>query len=78
METVVKTINNVNYESSTSSVHNYSTNETSSSPESFPCLVGNGVYIEYKYVSCATDVVSISEIDQEEKTPIYNRVAGGL
>lgn len=67
MVTTVKTINNVNYESSTSSVHNYSSDETSSSPESFPSLVGNGVYIEYKYVNCATDVLDISEIDQEEK-----------
>lgn len=67
MVITVKNINNVNYESSTSSVHNYSTNETSSSPESFPYLVGNGVYIEYKYVNCATNVVDISKIDQGHK-----------
>mgnify|MGYP007017146827 CR=1 FL=1 len=62
----MKSINNVNYESITSTSHNYSTNDTSSSPESFPNLVGNGVYIEYKYVNCATDVLDVSAIEQKE------------
>ncbi len=50
--------NQVNYECNTSNSNNYNAAETSSSPESFPKLVGNGIFVEYKQISFTTDFIN--------------------
>ena len=50
-------INLVNYETKTSSSNNYEIFESSSSPESFPNLMGTGILVEYRYVNYATELI---------------------
>jgi hypothetical protein len=49
--------NLVNYETKTSTSHNYSPGDSSSSPESFPALMEYGVLINYKQLTYLTDII---------------------
>jgi hypothetical protein len=57
----------VNYQSNASNSNNYSTLETSSSPESFPELVGNSVFIEYRQLNYTSLIIKgIAETKKDE------------
>lgn len=45
----------VNYEFKTSSSNNYILNQSSSSPESFPQIMDNGILVEYKQLNYTSD-----------------------
>jgi len=49
--------NLVNYEIKTSTSHNYNTYESSSSPDSFPKLMENGVLVKYQQMSYVSEVL---------------------
>jgi hypothetical protein len=50
--------NIVNYKTTTSGTTNYGSFESSSAPESFPNLVGNGIHIEYRTFDYTGELVS--------------------
>lgn len=52
--------NIVNYEGATSSSNDYSSKETSSSPESLPSRLENSVIVEYKEIYFFTDIADVS------------------
>ena len=56
--------NLVHYELNTSNYPNYITFHTSSSPESFPELMKNGVLVQYKEIEYTTELIE-SKIHQE-------------
>ena len=51
----------VNYELKTSNSNNYHIFNGSSSPESFPCLMENGILVEYEQLDYASDLLDIKE-----------------
>ena len=59
----------VNYESTSSNSHNYCTDETSSSPLSFPSIVGDGIIIEYKQVNYSSEMITDPSQSEEENLP---------
>ena len=58
----------VNYESHVSNSNNYGTFETSESVESFPRLVGNGVFVAYKQINYASDFLKEPDL-AKQNTP---------
>ena len=57
----------VNYELNTSNSNNYNILETSSSSESFPKLVGNGIFVEYKQISFSSDFINNLDWPRQDK-----------
>lgn len=55
----------MNYERQGSNSNNYGTSQTSSSPESFPGIMENGVMIECKSLHFSSE---ISEVDNKDET----------
>ncbi len=49
--------NLVNYGASASNLNNYTADDTSSCSESFPNSVGNGVFVEYKQMNYASEIL---------------------
>ena len=52
----------VNYQTSSSGMSNYNKFETSSSPGSFPSVVGNGIFIEYKQMKYTSNLMEEQKI----------------
>lgn len=65
--------NLVNYELNNSNSNNYGSFETSSSPESFPKLVGNGVFVEYKQVNYASDFLKEPDSAKQNTPNMKNK-----
>jgi hypothetical protein len=61
------------YESNNSNSNNYSTFKTSSSSESFPKMVGNGVFVEYKQTSFASEFKSDSDSTMSDKQKVQEK-----
>lgn len=47
----------MNYNLNSSNSNNYNSSPTSSSPESFPDLMNNGIIVEYKSTEFASEIV---------------------
>lgn len=61
------------YDSNNSNSNNYNTFETSSSSESFPKLVGNGVFVEYKQTSFASEFINDSDSTKSDKQKVQEK-----
>lgn len=59
----------MNYELKSSNSNNYSTNENTSSPESFPVLMENSIIVKYELVKFSTEVI---EQDETKKNDILS------
>ena len=58
METTNQNIEKLmNYEQQSSNSNNYSSYRNSSSPESFPSLMENGIIVEYNTLEFSSDIV---------------------
>lgn len=51
----------MNYEQQSSNSNNYSSVETSSSPESFPTLMQNGILVHYESIKFSTNILEESD-----------------
>lgn len=59
----------MNYERQGSNSNNYGTSQTSSSPESFPSIMENGVMIEYKLLDFSSEITEEDSKRKETKNP---------
>ncbi len=59
----------MNYERQGSNSNNYGTSQTSSSPESFPSIMENGVMIEYKLLHFSSEFIEENNKEEETKNP---------
>jgi len=55
----------VNYENRSSNSINYSSFQSTSCPESFPQIMGNGILVKYEYLEFSTELIEESEIIEE-------------
>jgi hypothetical protein len=58
--------NLVNYEIKTSSSNNYELNQSSSTPESFPNLIGAGFFVEYRNMNYTSDFLDDNNLSNQE------------
>ena len=65
MEQIVYTTDLINYEQQSSSSINYNSIQNSSSPESFPILMENGIIIRYDLVKFASEIVEEQEVSNK-------------
>lgn len=72
MSNIIKTSELMNYERNGSNSNNYVSSPISSSPESFPSLMQDGILIEYKEIDYATEILD-SEPKREEKVHIETK-----
>lgn len=59
----------INYTPSVSNTNNYNTFESSSCAESFPKMVGNGVFVEYKQTRFSSTFIDKAEINKQSEQP---------
>lgn len=64
MKDSIKTSELMNYEQNSSNSNNYVPSPISSSPESFPSLMEDGILVEYKEMTYTTEIVE-KEITSE-------------
>ncbi|HMG16246.1 MAG TPA: hypothetical protein VK590_12400 [Saprospiraceae bacterium] len=55
----------MNYELQSSNSNNYSSFQKTSSPESFPVLMENGIIIKYELVKFSTEIIETNELSGE-------------
>jgi hypothetical protein len=58
----------MNYELQSSSSINYSTSKYSSSPESFPVLMENGIIVRYELVKFSTELLEEKQYSENNLT----------
>lgn len=56
----------INYDRQGSNSNNYGGTDISSSPESFPYIMENGILVEYKTLDFSSEVTSEEKVTEEE------------
>lgn len=72
MKDNIKTSELMNYEQNSSNSNNYIPSPISSSPESFPNLMEDGILVEYKEIGYTTEI--IERESTKENNPTYYRL----
>jgi len=56
----------MNYEQQSSNSNNYSSYNNSSSPESFPVLMENGIIVKYETLEFSSEIVEEKAVSEEK------------
>jgi len=64
---MANTSNLMNYELQSSNSNNYNSFQKTSSPESFPILMEDGILIKYEIVNFSTEILEATELVKKEQ-----------
>jgi hypothetical protein len=62
MTNIINTTDLINYELQSSNSKNYDSTQNTSSPESFPVLMENGIIIQYELIKFSTEIVESESV----------------
>lgn len=62
MSNLINTLDLLNYDPQSSNSNNYGTSQNTSSPESFPVLMEEGIIVQYELMKFSSEIIAEIEV----------------